>query len=249
VDGDCDDTDPCTDDTCPAGSCVFTSIAPRIESLEVFYAGKFSDEADPSRSFLANGSTATMANITNYAFGITGIRVFFDSLVTFATVPADAFSFEWTIPPAGTAFEPVVDVALNFTITAADVAGKTVVTIVINDDYVVTRWLKITVDATQVSTGGCDLDGELTGNPVSLPSGDGAVGGNAVFYVGNAPCDVDGDRRALNSDYLAIGGQIGPFPVPITDVFDVDKSGQVLNPDLIATGGFISPFQLPLISP
>ncbi|GAG50344.1 unnamed protein product, partial [marine sediment metagenome] len=58
----CDDEDPCTENTCVGGNCVFTPFAaPHIENLDVFYADRFADEADPSRSFLASGSPATNA--------------------------------------------------------------------------------------------------------------------------------------------------------------------------------------------
>jgi hypothetical protein len=249
VDGDCDDVDACTDDTCVSGSCVFAAGGPRIENLELFYAGRFADAADPSKSFLANGSTATNDNVTNYVSGITGVRVFFDDVVDFATTPFDACTFEWSLSPAHTTFEGVADPANTITVTADVATGKTVLTVIIDDAHVMARWLKVTIDAVEVTAGGCELNGELSGNPVTMPSGDGANGGSAVFYVANAPADIDGDRRALPADLGLIALQVGPFPVPITNIYDIDKSGQVLNADLGAGALLITPFALPLIAP
>ncbi len=224
---------------------------PRIELVEVFYAGKFANAADPSKSLLATGGTATNSNISNTVFGITGVRITFDTVVTFATTPADAFSFEWTTG-SGTVFSAVPDVALNFTITSMDPGGQTVVDIVIANNFVKRRWLKVTCLASQVSLGGsCQMDGELSGNPMLLPSGDGMPGGDAICYIGNVPGDVDADQKTLIDDAVAIRAQVNPFVnVPITNVFDVDKDGKVLINDAVAARAEVNPFfTLPLITP
>ena len=240
-------SDPCAPLPCDEVNAVCIS-APRIVGLELFYAGRFSDDPDPSRSFLAAGSTADGANVSNYERGITGIRIFFDQIVEFATTADAALSFDWTTG-SDTAFTPVTDVSLNITVTETVQASATVVTIVIVDDHVRRRWLRVAVDSTQVSAGGAALDGELFGNPVSFPSGDSAPGGDAVFYTGNVPGDVTGDLKTALGDVGAIRLQVNPFvAVPVTSGFDVNKDGKVLLEDVGEARQDVNPFfTLPLI--
>ncbi len=263
----CDDGIFCNGtETCSAGTCVSsgdpcaplfcdettrTCTAPiHITALEVFYAGRFADAADPTKFFLATGATATLDNVTNYTHGITGIRVTFDNVVTFATTPIDALTFEWTTG-TGTTFSAVTGVATAVTATAQTVGGVTVLDIVIADDHVRRRWLKVTLDATQVTVNGVMLDGELAGNPVTLPSGDGTPGGNAVFYLGNVSGDVNADRKTLLQDVGLIRAAVNPFvTVPITDINDVNKDGKVLLSDVGEARLDVNPFfVLPLITP
>jgi len=221
-----------------------------VAGLEVFYPGRFGDAADPSHDFLATGSTATVANITNHIHGINGIRVSFDNIVTFATTPAAAFAFEWTTG-VGTTFSAATSVSTSVSVTDTVLGGVTVVDIVLNDDYVVKRWLKVTIIASQVSTSGVALDGELSGNPINLLSGDGTPGGNAVFFIGNASGDVNGDRKTSVTDAGLVRAQVNPFlPVSIANVYDVDKSGKVVVTDAGEARADVNPFfTLPLISP
>jgi len=233
--------------------------------------------ADPRPKFLAAGSTATVDNITNYVRGITGIRVLFDNIVDFATTPDAAVAFEWSISPVcvgggrdglncnpdnpsdqcvlqgGTCevpFLPVADSATRISVTSTVQGGVTVVSIVLDDDLVRMRWLKVTIDATQVTVTGAELDGELVGNPVTLPSGEGTTGGNAVFYIGNVAGDVDGDRKTLLTDIGIIRAAVNPFVrVPITDLNDVDKDVKVLLTDVGEARKDVNPFfTLPLIT-
>ncbi len=226
------------------------SGAPRVALLERFYAGKFGNAADPSRTCFAAGSTATNANITNYSRGITGVRVTFDKVVAFATTPANAFSFEWTTG-SGTTFSPMTNASLNTTVSATSPGPVTIVTITLANDYVMRRWLKVTIDAAQVTSLGVALDGEMTGNPVVLLSGNGTPGGNAVFFLGNMNGDVDLDRRALLTDVGSIRTRVNPFvSVPITNAWDVDKDGRVQLSDVGATRAAVNPFfTLPLVAP
>lgn len=241
--------DPCAPLICDEGS--DSCLSPiHVANVELFYAGRLGNAPNPSRAFLAPGSTATQDNITNYMRGITGIRVTFDTLVTFATTARDAFSFEWTTG-TGTLFSSVTDAASMISATASDVGGVTVVDIVIVNDHVRRRWLKVTIDAAQVTSGGVALDGELTGNPLVLPSGDGTPGGNSVFVIGNLSGDVDNDRKTTLTDIGLIRGQVNPFvTVPITNIFDVDKDGKVQLADVGAARVDVNPFvTLPLITP
>ncbi|MFQ5463845.1 MAG: hypothetical protein ACE5E5_14615, partial [Phycisphaerae bacterium] len=242
-------TDPCAPQGCDEVADVCLP-APRITAVELFYAGRFGNQADPSVAILAAGSTATTANMTNYIHGITGIRVRFDRLVAFATTPDAALSFVWTTG-AGSVFTPVTNAATAISATAVDAGGFTEVTIVIADDHVRRRWLGVTLDAAQVSAQGVALDGEIVGNPAVVPSGDGIPGGNAVFYMGSITGDVDADRRTLLTDAGLVRGQVNPFlPVLITNVFDVDKDGRVLLTDAGLTRADVNPFfLLPLITP
>ena len=232
--------------------CAATSVAlaagPEITQLDVFYDGKFSDAADTSKCFLASGEAVTK-NITNYVNGITGIRVYFDDDVAFHDSPEDAFTFEWTTG-TGTTFSAGPDSGV-ITITTELIDDNTVVTIVIDDDEVVKRWLKVTIAADKVTAGGKDLNGELENDDdcVDLPSGSGPAGGDAVFYLGNVPGDVDDDRRALTSDLALIAIEISEDPVPITNIYDVDKNGEVQQADVDEVAEHLSPFMLPLISP
>ena len=95
------------------------------------------------------------------------------------------------------------------------------------------------------------MDGELLGNPPVLPSGNGASGGDAVFFLGNLPGDVNGDRQTLLADAVLIRAAANPFlDVLLTDVYDVDKDEQVLLTDVGLARVDVNPlFTLPLIAP
>jgi hypothetical protein len=249
-------------------------------TLDGFCSGPW--KADPSVQFLGAGSTATTDNISNYIRGITGIRVYFNQVVEFATTPEAAFAFEWSIPPlcvggtndgtscnptppnpstdpclvgGGTCevmlFYPVTDAATAIAVTPTEQGGATVVEIVLDDNHVRRRWLRVTIDSTQVTTTGVELDGEMAGNPVVLPSGDTVPGGNAVFYLGNQTGDVDFDRRVLLTDVLLIRVAVNPFQfVSISNVYDVDKDVKVLLADVDLARTDVNPFfKLPLIAP
>ncbi|UCC30742.1 MAG: hypothetical protein JSU86_00395 [Phycisphaerales bacterium] len=241
----------------------------------------FPEQPDPSRSFLAAGTTATINNITSYVLGITGIRVLFNDVVSFATTSDAAFSFEWSERPecvGGTnhgqscnpenpndqcilgggicdvnIFTPVTNAASAITVTPSVQGGATVVDITLADNHVRARWLKVTIDSTQVTASGVELDGEMSGNPVVLPSGDGTGGGNAVFYLGNMPGDADGNRKTeLTDPYLIRNCTcFNPFLfVPITEPYDMDKDVKVRLSDVGAARADVNPFfKLPLISP
>lgn len=226
------------------------AAAVTLSAIDTFYAGKFSDALDTSGSCLSVGTTAVGQNITNYINGITGFRMQFTNLVDFATTPADAFSFEWTTG-SGTSFTPISVAAGTISVSAVDGGGVTTVDIVFDDNLIRRRWLKVTVDATQISTSGVLLDGELQGNPLLLPSGDGTSGGDAVFFFGSMPGDVDGDRVTLFSDAVQTRVQLNPFvSVPIDNVYDVNKDGLVLFSDAVQVRVELNPFfTLPLISP
>ncbi len=265
--GSCDDGAFCNGtDTCNAGVCVSTGdpclplfcdetndvcLAPvHVDKLEVFYAGWFLDQGDSSRSFLAGGSVATAENVTNYIRGITGVRVSFDNVVSFATSADAAFSFEWT-NVGGVTFSPVTDAGTAITVTSTVLGGVTVVDIVLADRHVRQRWLKVMIDSTQITSGGAELDGELVGNPVILPSGDAIPGGDAVFYLGNMSGDVSGDRKTTLTDIGQLRLQVNPaFSVSIDNIFDLDKSGKVQLADVGQGRLDVNPaLALPLISP
>ncbi len=234
-----------------SGGIVIHGPPPHVASIDVFYSGKFADATDPSIWCLAAGATATIDNIGYYIRGITGIRITFDELVDFQTLdPRDAFSFEWTAVN-GTTFTPVTNATTTISVTSAAVGGVTVATVVINDDHVMKRWLKTTIDATQVSTAGVFLDGELTGNPILMPSGDTAPGGNAVFFLANMAGDSDGTGVTDLNDVSVVRVNSNQFiGVPIDDVFDVDKSGVVNLNDVSVTRAAANQFEgVPLFTP
>ena len=242
-------TDPCAPLVCDEiGDVCLSSI--HVASLEVFYAGTFADAPDPSRSFLAPGSVATLGNITNYIHGITGIRVSFDAIVSFATTADAALAYEWT-DIGGTIFSPVTGVATEVSVVEDITSGFTVLDIIITNDHIRRRWLMVTIDSTQVTASGVELDGEMVGNPVIGPSGDGVPGGDAVFLLGSMPGEVTGDRKTNLTDVGQVRLQANPvFGVPIDNVFDVDKSGKVQLLDVILVRTDANPLlRLPLIAP
>ena len=112
--------------------------APLADGIELFYAGRFAEQADPTFDFLAVGSTATTDNVTNYIHGITGIRVFFSDIVQFATTPDAAFIFEWTTA-MGTTFSAVTGAGTAISVTAAVQGDVTVATIIVDDDHIRNR--------------------------------------------------------------------------------------------------------------
>jgi hypothetical protein len=265
--------DPCTPLSCDEAGDI--CLAPlKINALEVIYAGRYRvcsggvnaglactvnadcpsafcrETTDASKSFLASGATATGANITNFMRGITGIRIRFSHSVTFSTTPAAAFTFDWTTG-TGTTFSAVSNPGTAISVTPTEENGATIVTIILADNHVRRRWLRVTVAASQIMTGVAALDGELSGNPVSLPSGNGVPGGNAVFYLGNITGDVDGNRNTALADIGLIRDRVNPFVVvPITNVFDVNKDNKVQLNDVGEARQDVNPFvTLPLITP
>lgn len=266
-------TDPCPPLICDEG--LRACLSPvHVVALELFHAGRFlvcrggvddgtacslgtdcssgicAEQADPTVDFLATGGVASFMNMSNADAGITGVRIVFDQLVTFATTPEAAFLFDWTTG-TGTSFTPVTGVATDITVTATIENGVTVVSIVLTNNHLRRRWLRVEMDASQISTGGALLDGELSGNPAALPSGDGNPGGSAIFYVGSMTGDIDGDRKTSLTDVGQIRSMANPFlPVPIDNVFDVDKDGKVLLTDVGKVRLDVNPFfALPLIVP
>ncbi|MFQ5461080.1 MAG: cohesin domain-containing protein [Phycisphaerae bacterium] len=249
---------------CPGGTCFQT---PEFQQI------------DPSKTCLATGApllctgggndglpcstdadcpgfgtcaSALSSNITNYMRGITGVRITFDSIVTFATTPEAAFSFEWTTGSLGTTFTPVdAAVVAGASATVSTASGVTVVNLVLADDSVVRRWLKITLDATQISAGGVALDGEVTGNPVALPSGNAIPGGNCIFYVASMPADTDDNRLTTTDDAIAVRLAVSTSQfVGIDSPFDVNKTRLVTTDDFIEARFSVSTsFKLGLITP
>jgi hypothetical protein len=239
------------------------------------------EQPDPSYSFLSAGSAATTNNITNYTEGITGIRVLFDNIVDFATTADAAFLFEWSNAPiciggdndgfncfndndcTGTAptpngtcevlFESVFDAVNMIVVTPFVENNRTVAEIIIANGHVMRRWLKVTAIATEITSGGVELDGELAGNPVIVPSGDGFAGGDAIFYIGHVPADVDANRKVELTDPGLIRNCscFNPFlEALITEPNDVDKDGRVVLTDVGKARVNVNPFfTLPLIAP
>ncbi len=249
---------------CPGGTCLQT---PEFQQV------------DPSKACLATGAplvctggtndglscindagcpgfgtcaSALPSNITNYMRGITGIRVTFDSLVSFTTTPLAAFSFEWTTGSLGATFSPADPaVVAGATTTVSTAGGVTVVNLVLTDDDVTRRWLKITLDAAQISVGGVAMDGEVTGNPVALPSGNSVSGGNCVFYIASMPADTDDNRLTTTDDAIAVRLAVSTSQfVAIDSPFDVNKTRLVTTDDFIETRFSVSTsFKLGLITP
>ena len=274
VGGVCDPgSDPCAPLICDEANDL--CLAPvQIVGLELFHAGRFfacrggisdgtactldadcsggrcTEESDPGHAFLGFGGTATVANTTNYSRGVTGVRVLFNQIVDFTTTPEASVTFEWTTG-SGEVFSAVTDVATMISVTPVVENGATVLRIVLAENHVRRRWLKVTVQAAQVTSTGVELDGELAGSAVVFPSGDTVPGGNAVFYIGSASGDVDGDLKTSLVDVAIIRLSVNPFVrVGITDDLDLDKDGRLLLNDVAEARLDVNPFfTLPRISP
>jgi len=234
---------------------------PRIETLGVFYEGRSGNVADPAKEFLAVGQASQMSlagddlhgNVTNYAQGITGIRVTFDQVVTFASDVSDAFSYEATPEQSSdkTFYEqgtPEFDPPTSPIYVVDDGTGRTVVTIIFMDGEIKNRWLKTIIDASQIvsALSDLDLDGELP-SPLTLPSGDRTAGGNAEFIIGNKIGDVDANYYTLFNDAIGIRSRAGAALVGISNAYDIDKSGRVLLNDAILTRNAVSGTALPAL--
>ncbi|MFQ5461499.1 MAG: cohesin domain-containing protein [Phycisphaerae bacterium] len=249
---------------CPGGICLQTPEFQQIDASRVSLAagaplrctggsndgGICVNDADcPGPGTCA---AARPNNITSYLRGITGIRVTFDRVVSFATTPLAAFSFDWTTGSLGTTFTAVdAAVVAGASATVSTASGVTVVNLVLGDYDVVRRWLRITLDAAQISTGGVAMDGEATGNPVILPSGNGTPGGNCVFYIASMPADSDGNRLTTTDDAIAIRLAVSTSQfVAIDSPYDVNKTRLVTTDDFIDARLLVSTsFKLGLISP
>jgi len=228
---------------------------PHVESLDLFYNGKFADATDPCKEFLAVGQESQMwrdeednlhGNVTNCAQGITGIRVTFDTVVSFLGDVSAAFSYEATPEQdASKTFTPLTPPTVPG-YAVDDSSGKTVVTITFADGEIKNRWLKTTLDASQVSANGFDLDGELT-SPLTLPSGNGMAGGNAAFIIGDRIGDADCNYRCLFNDAILIRHHADGLAAGISNAFDIDKNDQVLLNDAILTRSSASSIPLPAL--
>jgi len=225
-----------------APGCTVAGLAPRITGIEVFYNGRHGDAADPSKSFIAVGQASAAGNVSNYAGGITGIRVVFNQLVTFLGGTAAAFSFEATPEnTASTTFTPFVPPTPPV-FTTSFFGFTTTVDITFGDGEVQQRWLRTTVNALFVSGAGQMLNGELP-PPLTFPSGDIAAGGDAEFIIGSLPCDVNADF-VVNFPGDVVPVMTAGVPgtsLPIDNVLDVDKSGVIDSTDGTVTTVFVDP--------
>jgi len=231
-----------------------TPPEPQILGLEVFYNGKFADATDATKSFLAVGQASSMSligddlhgNVTNYAQGITGLRITFTKVVAFSGGVAAAFSYEATPEQSSdktfTAFTPPTAPAY----LADDGSGKTIVTITFTNGEIKNRWLKTVIDAAQVTAGGFDLDGELP-SPLTLPSGDGTAGGDAEFIIGNRVGDIDVNYRCLLNDAIAIRSHVSGALVGVSNAYDIDKNERILLNEAIMARNAVSGTALPAL--
>jgi len=225
---------------------------PHVAALELFYNGKFDNATDPAKTFLAVGQASQVrlvgddlhGHVTNYAGGITGIRLTFDTVVTFAGGVAAAFTFEATPEQSASkvfsSFTPPTTPGYE----VDHRTGKTTVTITFTDGEIKNRWLKTIVNAAHVSVHDLNLDAKLA-DPLTLPSGDGTAGENAEFIIGHRLGEVDRDHRTSLSDVAIVRGKVGKAPVSISNAYDVDKNGTVLLNDAILARNAVSPVPLP----
>ena len=170
----------------------------------------------------------------------------FDTVVAFATDAAAAFSYEATPElSASKVFAPFTPPTAP-AYAVDDTSGKTIVAITFANGEIVNRWLKTVIDASQVTANSLHLDGELP-PPLTLPSGDGAPGGDAVFITGNRVGDVDGSYRTLPNDTVIVRNAVSGAAVDITNPCDIDKSGRVLPNDTVLTRNAVSGTALPTL--
>jgi hypothetical protein len=145
----------------------------------------------------------TVSQAAPSGLGVQSIRVTFSAEVTFdaAAVLVQTVTFSGC-------HETVTGTPTPATLTGS---GTSVMTLTFAPGSVVDTWVKVTLkgDGTLRETSGQALDGEskagsgcsyLYDAALDLPTGDGAPGGDAVFYVGSLRGDFTADRLVHEDD-------------------------------------------------
>jgi len=196
-------------------------------------------------SVTSNGLTSRTVSVpTAGETGLKTIEVKFSEPMTFdsADVSVNLVTFPAGVETIGSAVTP----------QSVAGSGTDTMTITFADNAIVDSWAKIVLDSSEirdigaVDTNSNTLDGDaLDGEAdpdgsgrnyifdatVDLPSGDGAAGGDAVFYMGNLVGDVNYDAVVDFDDILIIEGNddFGSLPedVATEDHGDLNGNGIV----------------------
>ena len=217
----------------PAKVGLTTSPAPSVANEYLFYFGSsaFDNSATAPSSadqnaiatdksaLLANGSTATFANISSYANGINGILIDFANLPTGVTFSASDFQFNvgnnntpssWVTAPAPTAVA---------TWTGSN--GDTFADIVWANKAISDEWLQVTVLA--------DANTHLTNNFTFYYGSEIGATGISTATTGNGPV-----IRVTSADVVATQNNASLLQsVPITNLYDFNRDGKVTAADIV----------------
>jgi len=132
------------------------------------------------------------------ALGVQTVRITFNEEVAFAAGDVTAEKVEFD--DEGSEIDTVEILPENMTV-AATAPDEMTITFTDSWQQVVDTWVRITLAETITDTEGHALDGEPAANSsglcyiydaADLPSGNGAAGGDAVFYVGSLRADMHG---------------------------------------------------------
>jgi len=132
------------------------------------------------------------------ALGVKTVRITFNETVTFT--PGDVTAEKVEFDEEGNEIDTVEILPENMTV-AATAPDEMTITFADSWQQVVDTWVRITLAETITDTDSHALDGEPAANSSGLgyiynaddlPSGNGAAGGDAVFYVGSLRADMHG---------------------------------------------------------
>ena len=140
-----------------------------------------------------------VSGIDPSALGVETVRVTFSEEVVFA--PGDVTADKVEFDDAGNQIDTVTILPENITVSATAPKEMTI-TFADSWQQTVDTWVRITLADTIADLDSHPLDGEPKGNSsglgyiyddgLDLPSGNGAAGGDAVFYVGSLRGDLRG---------------------------------------------------------
>ena len=191
-----------------------------VVGRRLFYAGSaLASESDdnaiaPDKTALLPGETATSANYTSYAGGITGLMIDIADLPAEVTLdPAADFEFR-TGNESQTSEWTHVTVDPNVSIRRGEGTG--------GSDRVVLTWPAGTIRNTW-------LEVRVVANAnTGLLEDD-------LFYFGNLTGDVTGDGLTNATDFAAVRANPAGFlnPATVDNLFDLDRDGRVNAADLL----------------
>jgi hypothetical protein len=157
------------------------------------------------KTALLPGQTATFANYTSYAYGITGVAVDISGTLLAVSLSDFLFKVGNDNNPAGWADAPTPSAL--FIRPGAGVGGSTRIEFIWDNNLIKKTWLQVTV-----------LGGLATAD---------------VFYFGNAPGetgDASADARVTIVD--ALGARANPdAAAAVTNAYDFNRDGKVDNLD------------------
>jgi len=183
--------------------------------------------------------------IDNSMDGISSLAIIFSEDVAFtaADITIETVSFPGGVETIGSTILP----------TSVTNVGGNRMSVTLDGSLAADTWLKIGLNGTTIvasGPSGLALDGDAPAGGSGrdylysfddLPSGDGAAGGDATFFVGNKAADLDHDGDVDISDILtAFENYTGPQPDPPAEPYtktfdegDVQGDGDVDTSDIL----------------